>query len=91
MTPIDFLQFKMMFYSRWPFSEISGQRTKSHNDEIGGHYHSWHLVWLATDGQFDYPFTSEEMDKQRHFCKRMGITIVYKDNSQYFHLEPATP
>lgn len=88
MTPHQFLDFKMGFDARWPFSEISGKRTPRHNKAVGGHKDSFHQHWIAVDIQLDDDPTQTTQVEQRRYCKRQGMQIIYKSDPMYVHLEP---
>ena len=82
MTPMDFLQIKMLLSARFRFSETSGLRSVSRNATVGGSTQSRHLYWLASDVVLDAP------DENHAFCaeaKRQGLVAV--DEGDHIHLQ----
>lgn len=84
MDPIQFLLALMQLYSKHPFSETSGQRTRKHNEDLDGVANSPHLYWVGRDVLFDPPLHPVERTEA---ARRLGLRIITEQDHQ--HIQPA--
>ena len=88
MTPFQFLDAARAFDAYKPYSVTSYKRTDQHNDDVGGHKISGHLVWLALDADYDKTVSADEIDGLEKVSR--GLKLLWKLSASRvsFHLEP---
>lgn len=84
MSPVDFLLALMQLYSKYPFSETSGQRTPAHNQDVDAVAHSPHQYWVGRDVIFDKPPVPVSLNQA---AQRLGLRIIKE--LDHHHIQPA--
>lgn len=63
-------------------SVVSWLRSKEHNEEVGGHKDSLHLVALAVDVKFD---SEDDAEAGIRMARRLGLLVIVEDG--YVHVQ----
>lgn len=83
MDPVQFLLALMQLYSKYPFSETGGQRTRSRNIYVDGVAYSPHQFWVGRDVVFDQP---EPLGDLEPAARRLGLKIIKE--LDHHHIQP---
>lgn len=84
MSPVEFLLALMQLYSRYPFSETSGQRTPQRNLDVDGVTYSPHQYWVGRDLIFDDAPAPEDLENA---AGRLGLKLIRERD--HYHVQPA--
>ena len=83
MTVGEFAERMLQLAAVIPLSEISGLRSRKHNQEVGGVAESAHLVNLGRDIVLD---DLADLSQLQSLGKRLGLQVVLHNGG--IHIEP---